>query len=256
MDIATRWTMLVHKHPPSWIELVGMLATQVLTFWLPAGIFTVFDLLAWPSIQQYKIQPAHKQPLRKLIIRDALLGSLGNQLLSTTLHALQLVAVHLVLGRPDLGYRVPATLPPLREFLVDLVLCILARETTYYYGHRLLHHRFFYARFHRQHHRFHAPVALATLYAHPVEHIVTNILPIVGPARLFDVHVVTLWAFIGAVGLKAALAHSGYRLWETPDGWKPEVHDLHHELMTVNYGLIGLMDRVHGTRATSKPKRS
>ncbi|PYI34568.1 putative C-4 methylsterol oxidase [Aspergillus indologenus CBS 114.80] len=255
MDISTRWTARVHQHPGPAIELVGMLGVQILSFWVPAGIFTMLDLLAWPSIQRYKIQPARKQPPRELVIRDALLGSLQSQLLSTTLQVLQLAVIHAVLARPDLGYRMPATLPTLPEFLTELTLCVLARETMYYYSHRVLHHPLFYGRFHRQHHRFHAPVALATLYVHPVEHILTNVLPIAGPARLFDVHVVTLWAFVGAVGLQAALAHCGYRLFEMPGGWKPEVHDLHHELMTVNYGLIGLLDRVHGTRATSKAKR-
>ncbi|PYH80088.1 hypothetical protein BO82DRAFT_393418 [Aspergillus uvarum CBS 121591] len=255
MDISTRWALLVDTHPSSWIEFVGMLATQILTFWLPASIFTMLDLLAWPSIQRYKIQPARKQPPRELIIRDALLGSLQSQLLSTTLQALQLAVVHAVLARPDLSYRMPATLPTLPELLTELTLCVLARETMYYYSHRVLHHPLLYARFHRQHHRFHTPVALATLYVHPVEHILTNVMPIAAPARLFDVHVVTLWVFVGAVGIQAALAHCGYRLFETPGGWKPEVHDLHHELMTVNYGLIGLLDRVHGTRATRKLRK-
>ncbi|KAJ6115965.1 sterol desaturase [Penicillium sp. IBT 18751x] len=254
MDIPTRWASIVQTHPTPLIEMAGMLGTQLVTFWLPAGLFTICDLLAWPSLQRYKIQPASKQPSRVSIIRDAFLGSLLNQLLSTTLQALQLLLVHGVLHRPDLGYRIEPTLPSLPEFITDFTLCVLAREIIYYYGHRLLHHPLFFARFHRQHHRFRTPVALATLYAHPVEHILTNIVPIAWPARVLDVHVVTLWAFVGAIGLKAALAHSGYRLWETPDGWKPEVHDLHHELMTVNYGLIGLVDRLHGTRATEKPK--
>ncbi|KAF7718881.1 Uncharacterized protein PECH_002629 [Penicillium ucsense] len=254
-DLDTSWSMLVQHHPTPVIEIGGMLGTQLLTFWLPAACFTICDLLAWPTLQRYKIQPANKQPDPTSIARDAFLGSLSNQLLTTTLHALQLLLFHVILRRPELGYSVAPSLPSLGVFARDFVLCMVAREVIYYYAHRVLHHPLFYTRFHRQHHRFRTPVAMATLYAHPVEHIVTNILPIAWPARLFNVHIVTLWAFVGAVGLKAALAHSGYRLWETPDGWKPEVHDLHHELMTVNYGLIGLMDRVHGTRATEKPKK-
>ncbi|EPS27196.1 hypothetical protein PDE_02139 [Penicillium oxalicum 114-2] len=255
VDLPKSWSLLVQEHPKPLIEIGGMLGTQLMTFWVPAALFTICDLLAWPSLRRYKIQPASKQLDSINMIRDAFLGSVSNQLLTTTLHCLQLFLFHVVLRRPELGYSVAQELPPLDQFVKDFVLCMVAREIIYYYSHRLLHHPFFYTRFHRQHHRFRVPVAMATLYAHPVEHIVTNILPIAWPARLFNVHIVTLWAFVGAVGLKAALAHSGYRLWETPDGWKPEVHDLHHELMTVNYGLIGLMDRVHGTRATEKPKR-
>lgn len=255
MDLSVRWESIVKTYPTPLVEMAGMLGTQVVSFWLPAGIFTVCDLLAWPSLQKYKIQPTRKQPAQASIIRKAFLGSLLNQLLSITLQALQLLLVHGILCRPDLGYRVSPKLPSLLEFVTEFTLCQLAREIIYYYGHRILHHPLFYARFHRQHHRFRTPVALATLYAHPVEHIVTNIIPIAWPARVLDIHIVTMWAFVGAVGLQAALAHCGYQLREIPGGWKPEVHDLHHELMTVNYGLIGILDRMHGTRATEKPKR-
>ena len=42
--------------------------------------------------------------------------------------------------------------------------------------------------------------------------------------------------------------HSGYRFPFTPS-WdeQPDFHDYHHEKFTGNYGLLGVMDRLHGT---------
>lgn len=47
--------------------------------------------------------------------------------------------------------------------------------------------------------------------------------------------------------LQATLAHCGCYTFSVL-GWGSEAHDLHHERFGVNYGILGLLDWVHGTR--------
>ena len=44
--------------------------------------------------------------------------------------------------------------------------------------------------------------------------------------------------------------HAGYRFpWEPPFDHQPDFHDFHHKNFTGNYGLLGVMDYLHGTDA-------
>ena len=50
-------------------------------------------------------------------------------------------------------------------------------EGVFYYSHRLLHAKPFYARINKTHHEWKAPTAIAAAYAHPIEHLLSNVLP-------------------------------------------------------------------------------
>ena len=66
----------------------------------------------------------------------------------------------------------------------DMCLCFsfLLIGLTSHSHHNLQHSRFLFARVHKAHHRFRAPIGFAAEYAHPVEFLVGNILPVfIGP---------------------------------------------------------------------------
>ena len=117
-------------------------------------------------------------------------------------------------------------------------------ECGFYYSHLMLHSKLLYKRLHKIHHEWTAPVALAALYAHPLEHVLSNLLPIALGPLLMGSHLLTAWTWYVLALVGTANAHSGYHLPLLPS---PEFHDFHHLKFNQCYGVIGLLDYLHGT---------
>ncbi|KAJ5541703.1 hypothetical protein N7494_006779 [Penicillium frequentans] len=239
------WSGIVNSYSPQRIEFLGTLLVQILAFWLPSIFYLCLDAIAPSFSQKHKIQPAPKQPTRRDILRCFLVVT-QNQILSSVLH----LGLLFVSSRAGSGssYRVEASLPGAAEFVRDFLISILMRETMFYYSHRLLHVPYFYRRIHKKHHRFTAPIALAAQFAHPLEQIFANALPISLPPQLLKSHVLTFWAFLAWELFNTATVHSGYDFFHN----KAKMHDLHHEKFNLNYGSVGLLDWVHGTNKLGK----
>ncbi|TPX24742.1 hypothetical protein DIZ76_010180 [Coccidioides immitis] len=235
-SVETIWTNITGSFSPAGIEFFGTLSVQLVTFWLPSLFFLSLDIWAPSFSNRHKLQPIPKQPTSKEI-KSCVLLVLRNQIINSILHII------LIFISPQRPYRIEPSLPSLPEIARDFIICLLIREALFYYSHRLLHHRIFYARIHKLHHRFTAPVALAAQYAHPIEHIVANVLPITLPPALLKSHILTFWTFLAYELSNTALVHSGYDFFSGI----AKMHDLHHEKFNLNYGSIGLLDWFHGT---------
>lgn len=239
------WSDIVDSYSPQRIEFVGTLVVQLVSFWLPSMIYLVLETVAPSFSQRHKIQPAPKQPTRRDIVRCFMVVT-QNQILSSVLH-LTLITVTSHMGSGS-SYRVEPSLPPLVEFTRDFLISLLLREALFYYSHRLLHTPYFYVRIHKKHHKFTAPIALAAQFAHPIEQVFANALPISVPPQLLRSHVLTFWVFLSYELFMTATVHSGYDFFDN----KAKMHDLHHEKFNLNYGSIGLLDWVHGTNQLGK----
>jgi fatty acid hydroxylase domain-containing protein 2 len=71
-----------------------------------------------------------------------------------------------------------------------------------------------------------APIALTAAYAHPIEHVFSNIIPVIVGPLVMGSHLITTWIWILWVTSETLTAHSGYHLPFLPVS--PEAHDFHH----------------------------
>ena len=102
---------------------------------------------------------------------------------------------------------------------------------------------------HKKHHEFKEPTALAAVYAHPVEVLLSNLLPLwLGPCLVLHSHVATwfVWVVVATAGTQ--YHHAGYRLIPAWLDHNPDFHNSHHTHFDGNYGLLYVLDWVFRCR--------
>lgn len=249
MSLMESWDQIVASHSPFVIDVVGTIIVQIIFWWIPSIIFVSLDYTAPSFSERHKIQPAPKQPTSDEIFH-AVVIAFRNQLLVFGGHV-GLVLASIAEDRPSLFQVIPS-LPPAGEFIRDFAFCVVAREILFYYSHRILHYRPLYRRIHKTHHKFTAPVSFASQYAHPIEHLVANTLPIALPPAVLGTHILTMWTFLAWQLLETATVHSGYDL----PGGAAKRHDRHHERFDVHFGGLPWLDWIHGTDEKAQPRTS
>ena len=108
----------------------------------------------------------------------------------------------------------------------------------------MFHHKWMYKTVHKIHHEWLAPIGLSAQYAHPLEQVVSNLIPLLSGPLICGSHTVTTWVFLSIGLISTTVAHSGYHLPFLPS---PEYHDFHHREFASNFGMDGFLDWFHGT---------
>lgn len=125
-------------------------------------------------------------------------------------------------------------------YLIRITLATLMADIWLYITHRLLHYPFY--RFHKQHHIYTNPHALAGLYAHPIEFIFSNHLSMIIPLKLISNHSLIM-VEAAFVAIDILYSHVG----KDSNHPSAKYHNLHHEQQNCNYSFAYISDIVMGT---------
>ena len=130
------------------------------------------------------------------------------------------------------------------QFVTHTALAYVWLEVVFFSGHRLMHTKYFYEKFHRIHHEYRYPVAGASFYNHPVEMAIVNLPSGLGGVLLLGSHAFMIFTWMAWNTYITVVDHSGYHF---PLHHSPQFHMYHHLNPTENFGSHGWMDNLFGT---------
>ncbi|XP_060531114.1 fatty acid hydroxylase domain-containing protein 2-like [Cylas formicarius] len=225
---------------PYYLWVFGTTALTIIVYWIFGGIYTFLDVTNKPAaLRRYKIQPGTNEPVDTKKLLEVISCVIINQTLVGLPSSFVMYWAMRWRGFPEIR-----ELPTFHWVLYELAIHILTEEAAFYYSHRLLHSRHIYKYIHKRHHEWTAPIAVTAIYSHPVEHIFSNLVPPFLGVFIMGSHVATAWLWFTLAILSTLNAHSGYHLPFFPS---PEAHDFHHLKFNNCFGVLGVLDRIHGT---------
>lgn len=133
--------------------------------------------------------------------------------------------------------------PSSLELALNISFFSIVHDFIFYWEHRILHTPWLYRNVHKVHHEHKITTSLATSYAHPIEYIFANLLPIgLGPMIIGTrCHIFTFYMWVIFVTFESIDGHTGFDFpWSPlrvlPFSTHPALHDYHHSHNLGNYG--------------------
>lgn len=218
----------------------GTLIYTMALYWAIGSLYTMLDVTNRPAfMRRFKVQPGTNEPVDKDRLRRVIRQVIFNQVV-TGLPMLYGLFYTLSPQTPELIRK----LPTFTTVLWQMAACVVIEEFGFYYSHRLLHHGRIYRFVHKQHHEWTAPIAITAMYAHPIENLLSNLLPIGVGVWATGCHISVAWLWFTLAISNTLHVHSGYHLPFLPS---PEQHDFHHLKFNQCFGVLGVLDWLHGT---------
>lgn len=136
---------------------------------------------------------------------------------------------------------------PFLTFIIRLIGYLLIGDTAFYWLHRLSHKSLFLWKYHKMHHEFTYPGGVTAIYAHPVDFIISNLIPfLAGPFIMgYSLHTLVFW--LTFVIFNIVISHSGIKF---PIYYDPK-HGIHHVKKNVNYSFL-IWDKICGTELVAE----
>lgn len=129
---------------------------------------TIVD--AFQFATEHRLQP-YQRTVHKLILIKAFNQTLFNQFVVGIPTGCFLIWTWHEIG----GGNASLQLPSYSKLLLDVIAIVVCIEIAFYYCHRFLHWHRIYRFIHKRHHEFTSPtMAICSIYAHPVEHVLAN----------------------------------------------------------------------------------
>jgi len=225
-----------------WFIVFGTNLWGFIVYWGVGGLYTAYDLFKPERLIQYRIQDKTSEPITYANLWKCVSRVLWNQVFVGI--PLALALYYPAAYFKSLTYDAK-DIPSYETAMLHLIGYILIEEVMFYYTHRLFHeYPALYKRYHKIHHEFTAPISITARYAHMLEDLLSNLLPVVSGPILMGSHPMQLLVWV-LLGITATLqSHSGIHL---PFSSSPEAHDYHHLKFNVNYGVLGILDSLHNT---------
>ncbi|KAL4063190.1 fatty acid hydroxylase superfamily-domain-containing protein [Scleroderma yunnanense] len=268
------------------------LVAPVIAFWVYSIAFDLLDHSGWKWLDPYRIHEPDEIKSRNLVSRsEVIIAVISQQVMQSAVGFILLEdvpGISLAHCQRELK-AIESTLVGLvqQNFIPRLLVSILAfhkGETAYwlywwiipvsrlivallifdawmYFGHRMMHlNKFLYKHIHSIHHRLYVPYAYGSVYNHPVEGFLLDVMgSFVASfvARLTPRESVLFFTFSI---LKGVHQHSGYQFIYDPIRWfsnnDAEYHDIHHQAIGMKYNFAQPFfvhwDVIMGTRLTKK----
>jgi sterol desaturase/sphingolipid hydroxylase (fatty acid hydroxylase superfamily) len=126
--------------------------------------------------------------------------------------------------------------------LSKLFILLNLSNILFYMSHRLLHHDKIFKYIHYKHHKFIQTVAPASLYAHPIEHIICNNLCFLIPYLLTGFSRNITYGLLIFGSFNTTISHVEHKfIFSSLD------HIYHHRFYKYNYGFGGYIDQIFRT---------
>uniref|UniRef100_A0A7S4PPW2 Fatty acid hydroxylase domain-containing protein n=2 Tax=Paramoeba aestuarina TaxID=180227 RepID=A0A7S4PPW2_9EUKA len=236
-----------HGYSERFLCVAVLFTSFVIVDWglqIALGIIYHFDLFA-----KYKIQGPDKWPPTPLVIKAFVSHAVGQVLFPLLMYYL-VWPMYEKYG----AIRTSGDLDSWPVFLGKSVVFFLYLDFMFYWEHRLAHHPALYKYVHKQHHEFKQTIGIAFEYAHPVEDLLINTLPMLAfPCFGFDFHIMQLSLFYVIRLWETIDAHCGYEFPFSPWCIFPSIqggadkHDFHHSHNVGNFGIFNIWDPLMGT---------
>lgn len=137
----------------------------------------------------------------------------------------------------------------IQNSLIRYGLFFILADCWLYSFHWLAHREIFY-KYHRQHHEYIVPHALAGLYCSAPEMILINQCSLAIPLQLLGYTTYEKYIFCILAAMNVLKSHCGHdclTIWKYKIPINSKEHEKHHIYLTCNYGMLGLFDWINST---------